>query len=113
MATSVIKSFLSNFVPSYDTLALNSGITGEIRILRYGKIRALFGNCNPNVASATTLLSTLAEGDRPPITMRTAISGYSSTSNGELTVYADGRIVMPLNNVPVNNVKFSVMYAVS
>lgn len=111
MATSFIKS--NSITPSYATLTLNSGISGTIRIMRYGKMRVLFGNCNPNVASVSTVLATLAEGDRPPIDLQTSISGYSATSDGELTVYADGRIVMPLNNVPVNNVKFSVMYAVS
>lgn len=112
MATSVIKSFLSNFVPSYATLTLNSGISGAIRIMRYGHLRVLFGACNPNEATASTVLATLDERDRPPINLQTSISGYSATSNGELTVYSDGRIVMPLVSVPTNNCKFCITYGV-
>lgn len=110
MATSVIKS--NSITPSYATLTLNSGISGAIRIMRYGKMRVLFGACNPNVASVSTVLATLDEGDSPPINLQTSISGYSATSDGELTVYSDGRIVMPITSVPTNNCKFCIAYGV-
>lgn len=110
-----VDALNSNLVPAYGTLTLENGVTGNVVIIRMGKMRVLTGYANPGRAGTAIVLATLDAGDRPPVNITGAISSYGMTINGELRVEGtnSGKFIMALDGTPTNTIKFNIAYAVA
>lgn len=99
--------------PTYSAITLNNGITGNVTLMRMGKLRMLTGYVNPNTSGANVALATLDVGDRPPVLIRGSFSGFGVTTTGEFNIYTNGVFEMAVKETPTNTVKFNITYGVS
>lgn len=105
-----VKSFL---ISAYDTVTLESGITGTVYIMRMGRLRVLTGYINPNTSGASITVATLAASDAPPLTIRGSYGGYGVTETGEFTLNSSGVLALAISGAPSNTIKFNITYAVA
>lgn len=103
----------STLNPGYSTITVQNA-TGTIRLLKFGKLRVVYGNVKATSAGIGVVVGTLVSGDRPPIDIDSPATGYSVSAQCEAQVTASGNILV---NVPSgannNSIKFNVVYAVS
>ncbi len=108
-----VNTLNSKLTPTYASVTLASGITGNVIIMRMGKLRVLTGYFNPNTSGANITVATLDEQDKPPVNIQGNFSGYGVTATGELNINAGGTFQCSVNAVPSNTLKFNMAYAVS
>lgn len=112
MATSTIKTPANMLTPSYSFVSHEDSVTGVINLMRFGKLRTLFGYINPNTSGTSIVLGTLDPGDCPPVVIVGTFSGYGVTQTGEITIQTNGVIRIAINGTPTNDVKFNITYGV-
>ena len=108
-----LTSLSSQLVPTYSSVTLASGITGNVTIMRMGKLRVLTGYFNPNTSGANITIATLDAQDKPPVNIQGTFSGYGVTATGELNINSAGTFQCSVNTAPSNTLKFNIAYAVS
>ena len=108
-----INALNSQLVPTYSSVTLASGITGNVTIMRMGKLRVLTGYFNPNTSGANITIATLDAQDKPPVNIQGTFSGYGVTATGELNINSAGTFQCSVNTAPSNTLKFNIAYAVS
>lgn len=101
-------------VSQYDTLTLETGVSGTIYIGRLGKQRVLTGYFKPDNAGTNIPVATLASADRPPISIYFSCTGYNVGAQCECSIASTGAISA---NVPTggnnNTIKFNASWFVN
>lgn len=103
----------SQLTPAYSAVTLASGITGNVVIMRMGKLRVITGYFNLNTSGANITIATLDTQDAPPINIAGNFSGYGVSATGELNITSGGTFQCSVNAKPSNTLKFNLAYAVS
>lgn len=108
-----ITSLNSNFISVYDDLTPASGWSGYLRIVRCGKQRIIYGALKPSNVGTNMIVYMLGESDRPPIIIKAPCSSYSLTTQSEIVLGSDGKMMF---NVPsggdANYLAFNFSYFV-
>lgn len=111
LGSNVVTESILN--PSYSTITVQNA-TGTIKLLKFGKLRVIYGNVKVTNTGIKIIVGTLVSSDRPPIDIESSATGYSVSAQCEVQVTASGNILV---NVPSgannNSIKFNVVYAVS
>lgn len=108
-----VDTINSKLTPTYASVTLESGITGNVIIMRMGKMRVLTGYFNPNNSGTNILIAALDAQDIPPINIVGNFAGYGVNATGELTINSAGNFQCSINAAPSNTLKFNIAYAVA
>lgn len=99
---------------SYQVLTPSSGFSGDLRIIRCGKQRVLFGGLKPSSTGAYMTAYTLDSIDRPYITIYAPCSSYGVSAQSDIRVTQSGELQFTVpTNGNGNYLRFNFTYYVS
>lgn len=100
------ESFSAN---GYNALTIQNG-SGNMIIIRYGKVRVLYGQIKTNSSGTVINIGSLDSGDRPPVKIFFPLSSYN-LPGGEGSI-ENGSIVFAIPNNS-NSYKFNCTWITS
>ena len=110
--TKCIDTLNSN--SSYAVLELSAEFSGDLKIIRCGKQRVLFGEIKPPSVGTNMVAATLESADRPTMNVYASCSAFGLSIQSEIKLTSDGKLQF---NVPQNGnenfLRFNFTYYVS